>query len=119
MSPFTQAGTVSGNLLDHTSVLKLLGEKFGSGSYSSVVDNRPVGSISHVLDFTKPQLSPPAPPALDQYLQGRPPQAAGITTPEPNSALQRGFIDAVASMKQHGADETHPKFGPLLRQVQP
>ena len=114
ISPFVQPGAVSHNLLDHTSVLKLLGEKFGNGSYSPVVDARPVGSISHVLDFTNPILQAPAPPPLDEYFNLRPPAPVGVTKPPTDTALQKGFSDVITSMKQHGADANHPKFGQLL-----
>ena len=114
ISPFVQAGAVSHNLLDHTSVLKLLGEKFGNGSYSPVVDARPVGSVSHVLDFSNPILSPPAPPPLDAYFNLRPPPPVGVTRPPLDTKQQLGFSDVIENMKQHGADRTHPKFGQLL-----
>jgi phospholipase C len=114
ISPFVQPGTVSHNLLDHTSVLKLLGEKFGNGSYSTVVDARPVGSVSHVLDFSNPILQAPAPPTLDAYLKLRPAPPVGVTTPPRDTPLQIGFSDVITSMKQHGADSSHPKFGQLL-----
>ena len=114
ISPFVDAGAVSHNLLDHTSVLKLLGEKFNSGSYSPAVDSRPVGSVSHVLDFSNPLVKPPAAPAVDDYLNSRPATPVGVTTPAGNTVLQQGFRDAIDSMKQHGADATHPKFGLLL-----
>jgi len=114
ISPFVQPGAVSHNLLDHTSVLKLLGEKFGNGSYSPVVDSRPVGSLSHVLDFTNPILQAPAPPPLDDYLKLRAAVPSGVTRPPLNTALQKGFSDVIESMKQHGADASHPKFGQLL-----
>lgn len=114
ISPFVEAGAVCHNLLDHTSVLKLLGEKFGNGSYSPEVDSRPVGSVSHVLDFSNPILQPPAPPPLDDYLKLRPPAPSGVTKPPLNTPLQIGFSNVIASMKQHGADASHPKFGQLL-----
>jgi len=114
ISPFVAAGAVSHNLLDHTSVLKLLGEKFGNGSYSPEVDARPVGSISHVLDFTNPILPAPAPPALNEYLALRPPPPVGVTKPPVQTSLQQGFSDVITNMKQHGADASHPKFGQLL-----
>jgi phospholipase C len=114
ISPFVPPGVTTHNLLDHTSVLKLLGEKFGNGSYSPTVDARPVGSLSHVLDFTQPQLAPPAPPALASYLTARPAPPVGVTAPAPKTAIQQGFRDAVEAMKQHGADASHPKFGKLL-----
>jgi len=115
ISPFVQPGTVCHNLLDHISVLKLLGEKFASGSYSALVDARAVGSVSHVLDFTKPQFDPPAAPALDGYLAPRSAPPAGVIAPPPHTALQQGFRDALDNMKQHGADASHPKFGQLLQ----
>jgi phospholipase C len=114
ISPYVKAGVTSHNLLDHTSVLKFFGEKFGNGSYSPVVDSRPVGSISHVLDFTNPILQPPAPPVMDAYLQARPPAPTGVTRPPLDTPLQKGFSDVIDNMKQHGADSTHPKFGQLL-----
>jgi phospholipase C len=115
VSPFVRPGGVCHNLLDHTSVLKLLGDKFANGSYSAIVDARPVGSLTHVLDFTTPQFDPPAPPPLDNYLAGRPTSPMGVVAPAPSTALQRGFRDALDNMKQHGADATHPKFGHLLQ----
>jgi phospholipase C len=48
-SPFVRAGDLYEGVLDHTSILKFLGEKFGNGSYTDVVDQRPVGSVSAVL----------------------------------------------------------------------
>jgi phospholipase C len=114
ISPFVQPGTVVHNLLDHTSVLKLLGEKFANGSYSPLVDAREVGSISHTVDVTNQRFDPPAPPPLDAYLAQRPPPPAGVVAPPPTTAIQKGFRDALDSMRQHGADSSHAKFGQLL-----
>jgi phospholipase C len=44
ISPFVDAGTVSHGLFDHTSVLQLLGDRFGNGSYSADVDRRHQGA---------------------------------------------------------------------------
>ncbi|HXR46693.1 MAG TPA: alkaline phosphatase family protein [Candidatus Limnocylindrales bacterium] len=119
ISPFVQPGSVSRAILDHTSVLKLIGEKFGqNGSYSSVVDARPVESISAVLNFDSPILDSPAAPNLSaDYLVDRPPAPAGATVPPLNTALQKAFSDAVEQMKQKGADQNHKKFGALLSQI--
>jgi phospholipase C len=115
ISPFVQAGSVNHTLLDHISVLKLIGEKFGTnGSYSPVVDARTVQSVSTVLNFDNPIASPPSAPALDSYLAGRPPVPVGATVPAPDTNLQKGFQTAVTSLKQNGADVNHPKFGKLL-----
>ena len=115
ISPFVKAGAVSHNLFDHISVLKLLGEKFGNGTYSPEVDARPVESVSSVLDFTNPILPAPAPPALNNYLAARPPMPAGVTKPPGATPQQIGFQNAIASMKQQGANASHPKFGALLK----
>lgn len=118
ISPFVQPGTVSNALLDHTSVLKLLGERFDSHrSYLNVVDSRPVKSISDVLSFDAPVLDPPSVPAVDAYLARRP-VAPTVTEPSRHTSLQQGFSDAVTRMKEQGAGPDHPKFGPLLQQLQ-
>lgn len=52
VSPFVQPGSVCHELFDHTSVLKFLGEKYGDGKYTELVDSRPVKSLSAVLDPT-------------------------------------------------------------------
>jgi len=121
ISPFVQPGSVSHARFDHTSVLKFLGEKFGvNGSYSDIVDPRPVASLSVVLDvkrlqnFAIPIPPPPSAPALDTYLSGRPPAPSGATVPAPDTNLQRGFQAAVNNLRAKGADASHPKFGPLL-----
>jgi phospholipase C len=116
ISPFVLKGSVSHALLDHTSVLKFLGEKFGNGSYSALVDARPVKSVSEVLNFDNPITDPPSAPALNTngYLVDRPPRPSGATVPDPNTDLQKGFQAAIENLKQNGADQNHVKFGPLL-----
>jgi hypothetical protein len=79
-----------------------------------VVDARPVQSVSAVLNFNNPITNPPSAPALNNYLAGRPPMPTGATVPIPDTNLQKGFQQAVTSLKQNGADRNHPKFGELL-----
>lgn len=118
ISPFVKPGSVYHGTLDHTSVLKLLGEKFDSnGSYSPIVDGRPVQSLSDILDFDNPISDPPAAPALNDYLAKRPPAPTGAIVPSPNTNLQKGFLQAVTSLKQKGADMNHPKFGQLIYEM--
>jgi len=52
VSPFAQSGSLCEQLLDHTSILKFLGEKFNGGKYTDPVDNRAVQSASVALDDT-------------------------------------------------------------------
>jgi len=115
ISPFMKPGSVYHGILDHTSVLKLIGEKFDpNGSYSPLVDGRQVQSISAIFNFDNPIVNAPAAPALNTYLANRPPAPAGATVPSPNTDLQKGFQQAVTSLKQNGADLNHPKFGELI-----
>ncbi len=77
ISPLVSPGAVYNKPLDHTSILKFLGQKFGANSYGPGVDDRPlVGSVLDVLDLNAPrQLIPPAPdpsviPQAQPYVRG-------------------------------------------------
>ena len=67
VSPFVGTGSLCESLLDHTSILKFIGEKFGGGKYTPLVDARPVGSMSEALSegnlaSSAPVAPPPAMP---------------------------------------------------------
>ena len=116
ISPFVKAGTVSQELLDHLSVLKFLGERFDANrSHSTMVDARPVKSISAVFNLDHPRTDVPAAPSLQGFIARRPPPPPGLVAPPPDTEMRQGFRDAVERMKQHGATADHPKFGPLIR----
>jgi len=46
----------------NTSILKLLGEKFGGGSYSPAVTERKVRNLSEVFNLSSPRTIVPSPP---------------------------------------------------------
>ncbi|MDQ6891102.1 MAG: phospholipase [Acidobacteriota bacterium] len=115
VSPFVKAGGVSNALLDHTSMLKLLGEKFNKGSYSAAVDARQVKSVSAVLDFSQPITHPKAPDPVDDYLNQRP-QVPPATLPPVTTKLREAFRDAAAELKRTGGLD-HPKFGELVQHL--
>jgi phospholipase C len=118
ISPFVKPGSVYHGTLDHTSVLKLIGEKFGNnGSYSPLVDARQVGSISEVLDFDNPISDAPAAPPLDAYLALRAPAPTVATVPTPDTNLKKGFQQAISNLKQNGANMNDPKFGELIYEM--
>ena len=118
ISPFVKPGIAVNNLFDHTSVLKFLGEKFdANGSYSPVVDARPVESVSAALDFNNPIVVPPAAPAMNAYLNPRPPAPIAATVPAPDTELKEAFRQGTEEMKRKGAGPAHPKFGTLLKQI--
>ncbi|MFZ1888037.1 MAG: alkaline phosphatase family protein [Candidatus Binataceae bacterium] len=70
VSPFVSAGSVYDQNLDHTSILKFLGRKFGTGSYSREVDARGVNNLADAFDLTAARTDDPdAPnPAPDPQL---------------------------------------------------
>lgn len=85
VSPLVSAGQVCSVPLDHTSILKFIGQKFGNGSYGPGVDDRPiVKSVLDVLDLDTPlQAIPPAPdasviPDAQQYVRGFRPQTENV-----------------------------------------
>ena len=99
ISPFVNQGSVFNGPLDHTSILKLIGEKFGAnGSYSPEVDARSVGSVRDVLNAPVGGRPAPAINSLEDYID-RETEPAGFTPgKEPQSTLQLAFqkgLDAV------------------------
>ena len=69
VSPFVDAGTVSHGRFDHTSILQVLGERFGNGSYSAAVDRRHQGTpaldrLSALFTRDTPRPDVPHPPEV-------------------------------------------------------
>lgn len=122
VSPFAKARSVCHATFDHTSVLKLLGDRFNNGNYSPLVDGRKVSSLTAALDFTAPITDPPAAPALTTYLSanpGKPPPATAVMPPtEGPNVLPQAFKDALARLQTQGANSNDPKFGQLISAIQ-
>lgn len=117
ISPYVKAGACVHNRFDHTSILKLIGSKFGGGSYSGEVDGRDVENLSAALNFDAPIATPDPAPAMNDYLAKQPKtNPFDVTVPPPETDLQKAFREGTAEMKRQGG-ETHPTLGPLLRQV--
>jgi phospholipase C len=121
ISPFVKAGGVCSQTFDHTSVLKLLGERFNKGSYSTFVDPRQVSSLSAALDFSAPISNPAGAPVLTDYLAnvpGPPPATAVVPPTGGPNVLPQAFSDALERLQTQGADANHPKFGQLIDAIQ-
>ena len=119
LSPFVKPKTVFNGLLDHTSVLKFIAQKFGDGEpYSDLVERRAVGSILDVLNLDSARTDIPVPEPLTDYLSKQPP-AAGYTPGEvPVSAISQGFKDALDNFR-HLPPEATVKFDDLLKVFPP
>jgi phospholipase C len=75
VSPFVSAGYFYTGVLDHTSILKFIGQKFGTRNgrppgYSAEVDTRRVDSVYDVLNLSEPrtEMFISAIPESDQYI---------------------------------------------------
>jgi phospholipase C len=102
VSPFVSPGHVHHGVMDHTSILKFIGQTFGKGhGYSPLVDDRPVGSVGDVLDNPGGDRDAPVVPSLDAYL-AREPQPAGRTPgTEPETPIQDNFREALNAIRDH------------------
>src|SRR6266404_8315379 len=113
VSPFVKAGRPFNSILDHTSVLKFIGERFSpDGLYSPQVDSRQVGSVSDTLDLHA-RADSPAAPELNEYV-GRA-EAAGRISPEVplNNEMMKSFQTALDALHAHSARSTESKFPEL------
>jgi phospholipase C len=119
ISPFVNPKTVFKERLDHTSILKFIGQKFGkNGSYSDLVDKRAVGSVRDVLNASDPQRPAPGIPSLDPYLEKQPASAGFVPGTAPDTPIQHGFQDALDTIRTH-PDKPVGKFDHLLRAFPP
>jgi len=117
ISPFVRPTTVFNGVLDHTSILKFLGEKFGNGSYSDLVNNRAVGSVSAV--FNQPAARPaPAIPSLVQYLARDPAEGGYIPGTAPSAPIPKSFQIALDKIRR-SPDDGKAKFADLLTAFPP
>jgi phospholipase C len=118
ISPFVKPGTVYHGLLDHTSILKFLGEKFGNGSYSELVDQRPVGSITELLNEPDPHGPAPVIESLVPYLAKQASNAGFIPGTEPEEPIPQSFRTALEKIRV-SEDRPPGKFSDLLSHFPP
>lgn len=115
ISPFAKGGSVHHELLDHTSILKFIGQKFGGGGgYSPAVDGRPVGSVADILSEPGLIETPPIVPSLVPYLAEEPKLAGFTQGSSPQTVLQWGFQEALDSIRAHPNCPTEGTIHKLL-----
>lgn len=117
ISPFVDPGKPYTGIMDHTSILKLLGQCFDKkGIYSEEVSLRKIASVVDVLDFTQNANSPGA-PNLIGYLGKA--EAAGRTNPSipPDGRMEESFQTALDAMHAHSAADTAATFPDLVKFV--
>jgi phospholipase C len=120
LSPFVKPRTVFSGVLDHTSILKFIAQKFGNGQpYSDLVDQRKVGSVLEVLNLATARTDIPSAPPLIAYL-GKQAPPAGYTPGSlpPTTPISQGFKQALDTIRDH-PDNTTGKFSDLTSQFPP
>jgi phospholipase C len=103
ISPFVEPGSVYHENLDHTSILKLLGEKFNNGSYSPEVDKRTLDNLANVITRSTPRTDMPMAAGIGQT----PDKPAAEPTP-------LAFKDAITDAKYVNPVATMNKFPELF-----
>lgn len=113
ISPFVKPGSVFHGVLDHTSILKFIGQVFGAnGSYSAIVDKREVGSVLDVLD-EHGGAGATVIGSLEDYLDKEAGMAGRIPGTVPQSTLQDAFQDALDRIRAQPV-KPEGKLGQLL-----
>jgi phospholipase C len=107
VSPFVSPGHVYSQTLDHTSILKFIGKKFGDQGYSPEVDARGVGNVYDVLDLEEAREDIPGIPVPGTTILA---PRAGVATPQ-----QQAFEDAWEKMKSDHPEEALRKFPKLMQ----
>ena len=114
VSPFVKPGTVFSSVLDHTSILKFIAQKFGGGApYSSEVAQRRVGSVFDVLNLEQPRDEIPVVQTLNDYMAKDPGKAGYLPDRPPPSTIAKGFKQALDTIRNHPA-KPPGKFDDLL-----
>ena len=101
ISPLVDGGTVSHGLFDHTSILQLLGERFGNGRYSPAVDRRHQGApaldrLSGLLTREAPRPDVPHPPE--------------VVVDHEMSAQEKAYQQAVMTIREQSPDRIATYF---------
>ncbi|MBB3693586.1 alkaline phosphatase family protein [Sphingomonas sp. BK580] len=102
VSPFVRPGSVHHGVLDHTSILKFIGQRFGNGAgYSSAVDGRAVGSVLDALDNPAGGRAAPVPPSLEAYVAAGLRDAGRMPGTVPDTPIQTNFQQALQAIRRH------------------
>jgi len=117
VSPLVEPGSICNSVLDHTSVLQFLAEKFTPGQpYSASVDARRtvgpgISSLSIALTTEAPRAAPAVPPdpIFVKTALGRNIAAA----PEPG--MQSAFEQAATDMMEQEPEKTREKYPELFQ----
>lgn len=104
ISPFADTNKVCTEIMDHTSILKFIAQRFGDGSYSETVDGRPVGNIADFLRMPdNPDTNPPSIDSLKFYEdRAKLPLTGLLPGGKPDSKMQEAFHYALQKIKEDG-----------------
>ncbi len=119
VSPFVKKGSVYSEVMDHTSILKFIGDTFGPGrKYSPAVDARPVKSVTAVLNNPAGAAKSPVVPTLNAYLARQPKPAGRLPGKKPDTDIQEGFQQALDEIRKRPG-RSPEIYDPLLASFPP
>ncbi len=104
ISPFVEPRTAYHETMDHTSILKFLGDKFNGGSYSPEVDARvdlALWSVSDTLTLAEAPADIPRPPATTPGFN---------TSSGPYDTMSEAFGNALTILKEKYGDQIKELF---------
>ena len=120
LSPFVDAKGVYSKDLDHTSILKLIAQRFGKGSsYSASVDQRVVGSVLDVLNRDVARTDLPIVPPLTEYLEKQPSPAGYTPGTLPPSVIGEAFKRSLDEISAMDPSIRNGKFDDLIKTFPP
>jgi phospholipase C len=116
ISPMVTPGHVFHGVMDHISILKLIGDVFGGRrGYSELVNARPVESVSAVLNHPAGDRERVPAPTLKEYLEREPRGRAGrVPGTRPETDIQHSFQRALDDIRTH-PDRRKGEFAEELR----
>ena len=115
VSPFVKPGAVYNGLLDHTSVLQLLAEKFTPGKpYSATVDSRKQQGITSISAALTPPVSRQPPLAPADPIEVKSALGDNIAV-APASTMGKAFENAAQSMLTQEPANTAIKYPELVQ----
>ena len=116
ISPMVTPGHIFHGVMDHVSILKLIGDTFGGRSgYSARVNARPVESVSAVLNNPAGRPEIPTIPSINDYLARQPRGRSGrVPGTRPKTDMQHSFQRALDDIRTH-RDRSRGQFTEELR----
>ena len=113
VSPFVMPGSVFSGLLDHTSILQFMAEKFGNGApFSATVEQRREQQIGSISDVLSEQAVRPIPPVPTQTMTVTTVLGKQLTA-KPPEPMEQAFANAANQLMAQYPDPANTVYPEL------